>query len=313
MKILIAEDDLTTRRMLESVLKKWGYEVLSACNGTEAWAILTSDNPPRLAILDWEMPGLDGTDLCKLIRQKEEDKIDDQYTFLILLTAKGDKDNIIKGMEYGADDYVIKPYSPQELRLRIKAGVRIIELQSAMIAAKEMEEHLSRTDPLTGTLNRRAILEYVEKEMSRAARKREPLSLSILDIDFFKKVNDTYGHAAGDSVLIECVLRIEKALRKYDMVGRVGGEEFMVLLPDTEEEAASIVCEKIRKVISSGSFDFKGKHIEITASQGVATWDEICSIDDFIACVDDALYMAKKKGRDRVETYNMKIKQTTGT
>ncbi len=307
MKILIAEDDFTSRRMLESVLKKWGYEVLSACDGTEAWDILISDDPPRLAVLDWEMPGLDGTELCKLVRQKE--KGDENYTFLILLTAKGEKDNIVKGMEYGADDYVIKPYSPQELRLRIRAGVRIIELQSALIAAKEEQERLSRTDPLTGTLNRRAIIEHVEKEMSRAARKDEALSLSILDLDFFKTVNDTYGHAAGDAVLIECVSRIERALRKYDMLGRIGGEEFLILLPGTGEEAALIACEKIRETIAGGAVNFKGEEITITASQGVATWDGASCVDDFIVCIDDALYRAKKNGRDRVETYSLEEKK----
>ena len=311
MKILLAEDDFTSRKMLASVIKKWGYEVISAEDGTEAWKILNSKEPPRLAILDWEMPGLNGTEICKLVRQNEEGE--EKYTFLILLTAKGEQDNIVKGMEYGADDYVIKPYSPQELKLRIMAGARILELQSALIAAKEVQERLSRTDPLTGILNRRAIIEHVEKEMSRSSREGTTMSLSMLDIDFFKKVNDTYGHAAGDAVLVECVSRMERTIRKYDLLGRIGGEEFLILLPGTGAEEALIVCEKIRKVIKAGHVNFKGEEISITVSQGVATWDGVSSVDDFIARIDDALYSAKKNGRDRVEACYLQDKRILGS
>ncbi|MFA6567102.1 MAG: response regulator [Victivallales bacterium] len=168
MKILIAEDDLISRKMLESILSKWGYEVLAVGSGSEAWDILNSENSesaPQIAILDWMMPGMDGVEVCSKVRQSESGI--DHYTYIILLTAKTDKKDLITGMESGADDYILKPFDPHELGVRIRAGQRIIELQNQLRSAKEKHIILSMTDGLTGILNRRALYEALEKELLR--------------------------------------------------------------------------------------------------------------------------------------------------
>jgi len=204
-------------------------------------------------------------------------------------------------MTSGADDYVVKPFDQQELRMRVRAGQRIIELQSALIAAKEEVETLSKVDPLTGIWNRRAFLAELAAEMSRASRGGDRLGLSLLDIDHFKNVNDTYGHLTGDAVLRECVERITASVRPYDSVGRFGGEEFLVLLPGTGEDEVVIVGERIRHAIAQSPFDVGDEHIEVTVSQGVAIWDGKASVDDLIGSADTALYHAKDSGRNRVE------------
>ncbi|MCX6984612.1 MAG: response regulator, partial [Lentisphaerae bacterium] len=199
MRILIAEDDVISRKMLESILSKWGYEVLSVSSGSEAWDILNSESAPQIAILDWMMPGMTGVEVCSKVRQRESGI--DHYTYIILLTAKTEKKDLITGMESGADDYILKPFDPHELGVRIRAGQRIIELQNQLRNAKEKHVILSRTDGLTGILNRRAIYESLEKELLRSSREKTPLSIIMLDIDFFKKINDTCGHNGGDAVL----------------------------------------------------------------------------------------------------------------
>ena len=299
MKILIAEDDATSRRILEAALTKWGYEVVSVADGTEAWEEMQKLDVPRLAILDWMMPEMEGVEVCKKLREKEKDQ--EQYTYLILLTSKGAKENIVSGMEAGADDYIIKPFDQHELRVRIRAGQRIIQLQSELLAAKQDLLLLSRTDPLTGIFNRRAILSQIEKELSRAKRENKKLSLSLLDIDHFKKINDTYGHISGDKVLRECVKRIGSAMRIYDSLGRIGGEEFLVVIPGAKGNDARAIGERIRSMIGDKDILVNGSSIRVTISQGVVTWDGNMSVDELIARADQALYQAKENGRNRVE------------
>lgn len=300
MKILIAEDDLISRKMLESILSKWGYEVKAASSGTEAWEILNSDSAPQIAILDWMMPGMDGVEVCSKVRQRESGI--DHYTYIILLTAKTEKKDLITGMESGADDYILKPFDPHELGVRIRAGQRIIELQNQIRAAKERHLLLSRTDGLTGILNRRALYESLEKEILRAGREKTPLSIIMLDIDFFKKINDTYGHNAGDAVLKELVRRILAELRPYDTFGRYGGEEFIILLPGAFMYECLTVSERIRGAIRNKSFDIPPSGIQVTSSFGVAEFDFKENSDTLINRADVALYKAKKNGRDRIES-----------
>jgi len=299
MKILIAENDLTSRRILETILVKWGYEVISVADGNEAWDKLQKADAPKLAVIDWMMPGIEGVEICKKLREKEKDE--EQYTYLILLTSKGSKENIVHGMEAGADDYIVKPFDQHELRERISAGQRIIQLLSELEAAKQDLLLLSRTDPLTGALNRRAILLQIETEISRAKRENKRVSLSLLDIDYFKKINDTYGHMAGDDVLRECVKRIDSVIRMYDSLGRFGGDEFLIVLPDTEEVGAYTMGERVRSVIDDRDILINGSSIYVTISLGTVTWDGNGSVDDMIARADKALYQAKKNGRNRVE------------
>ena len=199
MRILIAEDDPTSRLILEGVLKKWGYVVEAVSDGSQAWERLQTDNPPRLVILDWMMPGFSGPELCSMIRAHTREE--DPYIYCILLSAKSKKEHIVKGMEAGADDYIIKPFDQHELRVRIRAGQRIIDLQSALRETREKLLQQSRIDPLTEIFNRRAIFERLRVELDRSRREQTSVSLFMLDIDHFKSVNDTYGHLAGDHVL----------------------------------------------------------------------------------------------------------------
>ena len=299
MKILIAEDDTVSRKMLESILSKWGYEVLAVGSGSEAWDILNSETSPQIAILDWIMPGMDGVEVCSKIRQRESGI--DRYTYTILLTAKTEKKDLIMGMESGADDYILKPFDPHELGVRIRAGQRIIELQNQLRNAKEKHIILSMTDGLTGILNRRAIYEVLEKEILRAAREKTPLSVIMLDIDFFKKVNDNYGHNAGDAVLKELTRRILAELRPYDTFGRYGGEEFIILLPGAFMYEVLAVAERIRGAIRNAPFDITPAGLHVTASFGVAEFDFKENSDALVNRADIALYKAKKNGRDRIE------------
>ena len=299
MRILIAEDDLISRRMLQSILSKLGYEVLAVGTGSEAWDILNSESAPQIAVLDWVMPGMHGTEVCSKVRQREAGI--DHYTFIILLTAKTDKKDLITGMEAGADDYVLKPFDPHELAVRIRAGQRIIELQNQLRDAKEKLIILSRTDSLTGVLNRRAVYEILDKEVTRSARKRTPLSTIMLDIDFFKKINDSYGHNAGDLVLKELARRIKAELRPYDAFGSYGGEEFIVLLPGVCIGEALFAAERIRGVIRGKLFDVTVSEIAVTASFGVAEFDFKENSDALVNRADIALYKAKRNGRDRIE------------
>ena len=299
MKILIAEDDVTSRRILEGVLSKWNYDVVSASDGNEAWEKLQRSDSPQIAILDWIMPGIEGIEICRRLRENKKDE--DQYTYLILLTAKNSKENIVRGMEAGADDYIVKPFDHHELRVRVRAGQRIIQLQSELLATKKDLLVQSRTDPLTGILNRRAILSQIEIELSRTKRDKNHLSLSLLDIDHFKKVNDAYGHIAGDAVLRECVKRIGDVIRPYDSIGRIGGEEFLILIPGTQEADAVSVTERIRSSVAEPDMHVNGSNIPITVSQGIVTCNRNTDVDVLIVMADKALYRAKENGRNRVE------------
>ena len=299
MRILIAEDDVTSRLILENMLIKWGYVVVSATDGNDAWKKLQEEDAPKLAILDWMMPGMEGIEICRKIR--ENSNKEDQYTYVTLLTAKESKENIVTGMDAGADDYITKPFDMHELRVRVRAGQRIVQLQSELLEAKKKLEIQSRTDPLTGVLNRRAILSHIGSELSRAKRGNTHISISMLDLDHFKKINDTFGHLAGDAVLRESMNRVEDAIRTYDAVGRFGGEEFIVVLPGAKQADAFTIAERIRLKINEKNADVGGVSIPFTTSQGVATCNGKSTVDKLIAKADEALYRAKENGRNRVE------------
>lgn len=299
MKILIAEDDVTSRLILKNMLNKWGYDVVSATDGHDAWKKLQEEDAPKLVILDWMMPGIEGIEICQKIR--ENSKKEDQYTYVTLLTAKESKENIITGMDAGADDYITKPFDLHELRVRVRAGQRIVQLQSELLEAKKKLEIQSRTDLLTGVLNRRAILSFIEKELSRTKRADSHISISILDLDHFKKINDTFGHLAGDAVLRESMNRVEDTIRMYDTIGRFGGEEFIVVLPGANQADAFAVAERIRIKINERTASVNGVGIPFTVSQGLATCNGELTMDELIAKADEALYRAKENGRNRVE------------
>lgn len=293
MKILIAEDDFTSRRMLENLMSKWDYEYVSAQNGDEAWQILQKENPPRLAILDWVMSGKDGAAVCRAVRGRIRPDWD-RYQYIILLTSKDSRGDIVSGLEAGADDYIIKPFDPNELKMRLKVGIRILELQDAL-------RYHATHDPLTNILNRGAIMARLRSEMSRAVRERSHLCVALLDIDNFKKINDTHGHSVGDLVLCEIVQRIRSAMRDYDVVGRYGGEEFLVVVPGADSESAVKVFDRIRRKVGEEEMEISGARLSITASLGVSVFEKQMDIDELTRFADMALYRAKKKGRNRVE------------
>jgi diguanylate cyclase (GGDEF)-like protein len=299
MKILIAEDEVVSRRMLESTLRKWGYDVVAATNGTEASQLLKQPDSPKLAILDWMMPGRDGVDLCRDIRSRGEVP----YTYILLLTGKTCKEDIIAGLDAGADDYITKPFEAQELKVRLRAGQRILQLQEELIAAREAMRDQATHDSLTGVWNRAAIMDVLGRELDRARREASNVAVIMADLDHFKSINDTYGHNAGDAVLCEATRRMGSSMRSYDSLGRVGGEEFLIVLPGCDSLNATCHAERMRSAISGVPVVTPEGSIAVTASLGVAIFGGgvYPDADVLIRGADAALYHAKHAGRNRVE------------
>lgn len=299
MKILIAEDDPVSRRVLEAFLVKWSYEVIVARNGAEAWDELQKQEAPMLAILDWMMPGMDGVQVCRKIREAK----DRPYVYILMLTAKERKQHILEGIEAGADEYLTKPFEPHELKAHLLAGRRILDLQDALIRAREELRVQATHDPLTGLCNHAEILGRLRVEVERARRQGTPVGVVMADLDYFKRINDTYGHPAGDTVLREVARRFRSAVRPYDSVGRYGGEEFMVVFPGCNSAAAVQQAERLRMSIREEPIALAGKSVAVTLSLGVAaaadpgSWDS----ESLLRLADTALYRAKAGGRDRVE------------
>lgn len=295
MKVLVADDDPTSRLVLNSVLRKWGYEVLTAEDGGKAWEILSSADPPPLAVLDWMMPVLDGPEICRRVRARKGRA----RPYLILLTAKDSPEDVAAGLDAGADDYLGKPFAPEELRARLAVGKRFAALYEQLLATQSELERQARTDALTGVLNRRAIMEELAREIARATRDQTPLAVAMLDIDHFKHVNDSYGHAVGDQVLQLVVERVKSRIRSYDLLGRFGGEEFLLVLPGIGESEAYSVCERVRETIKCCPLKLPEGDLSVTVSLGVAEYRSQ-SLDTLLAEVDNALYEAKRRGRDLV-------------
>ena len=291
MRILVAEDNRSSRMMLTGFLQQKGYEVEVAEDGRRALDLLLQDDPPRLAVLDWMMPGLEGPEVVRWVRRANQR--DKHYTYLILLTVRGAREHLLQGLEAGADDYVIKPFDPEELEMRIASGRRVVELHEQLLYA-------ATHDPLSGLLNRRALLEQEEAELTRSRRTGEPVSVAMMDLDRFKAINDRYGHLAGDEVLREAARLIQCNLREYDLCGRYGGEEFLLVFPGASAFEAAQVCERLRFRIADAPLEYQGQSLAFTASFGVAEYDRIGSLDALNAAADEALYRAKEAGRDRV-------------
>ena len=299
MKILIAEDDSISRRMLEAFLVKWGYEVVVATQGEEAWTILQGNDTPKLAILDWMMPGKDGIELCRGVRQRKNRP----YIYILLLTARGQKADVVQGLEAGADDYVTKPFDPFELRARVRAGRRIVELQEQLLLAREALRDQAWRDPLTDLWNHGTILGILRKEVVRASRTQSPFAIGMIDVDRFKAINDTYGHRAGDAVLREVARRMRGAMRTYDALGRYGGDEFLVVVPACDAAGAAGFAEGFRVRIDRKAMETPDGMIPVTISLGVAAVGNFqeASPEALVRVADAALYRAKIGGRNRVE------------
>jgi two-component system cell cycle response regulator len=295
-KILIADDDVTSRLILTGVLRKHGHEVVATVDGTEAWEAMRRPDAPILAILDWMMPGLSGVEVCRLVRGLQSD----QPPYLVILTSRGEKTDIVEGLEAGADDYLAKPFDPGELRARVDVGGRVIELQVRLREAYEAAAYEAQHDPLTGALNRRAFRDVLTRAVSEERHHHRGLAIGICDVDEFKKVNDAHGHQVGDEVLCGLVRIVTGALRASDVLSRVGGDEFVVVAEGLGAADAGALFERMRAAVAADPIATEAGNVRITISVGVASW----RVDDterlVFARADEALYRAKSDGRDRV-------------
>jgi two-component system cell cycle response regulator len=296
MKVLVADDDLVARRVLTTLLGRWGYDVVVAADGDAAWAVLSGPDAPRIAILDWEMPGADGVEICHRLRAD----VSQPYTYVLLVTGREARGDVLAGLNSGADDYVTKPFDAAELGARLRVGRRIATLQKELITAGEMLRYQALHDGLTGVLNRAGILEILASEASDLGRNGGSLGALMVDLDHFKRINDTWGHAAGDAVLREVVRRIAGVVRPYDQVGRVGGEEFLVLLPLCSMGGAVEVAERVRLAVRDEPVVFDRGSLRVTCSIGVATTETVDGCERLVREADHELYRAKNLGRDRV-------------
>jgi diguanylate cyclase (GGDEF)-like protein len=316
MKVLVADDSPLQRKILDQRLVAWGYDVRLASDGNEALAILENESDVRLAIVDGAMPGLTGPELCKTVRTGNR-----PYVYIILLSANDRDDDIKHGFEYGADDYLCKPFKDFELRARLNVGMRILDAQKELLESRERLacqaadlEFQAAHDALTRLWNRGGILELLKTEFSRAQRTAQPFSVCLADLDHFKRINDTYGHLAGDEVLHAAGVRMSDALRRYDHLGRYGGEEFLVVLPGCTAETAMTIAERLRRSVADQAIVAIPEAIQttmsvvscpepihMTISIGVSEWQAGMEISDLLRQADVALYRAKGLGRNRVE------------
>ena len=297
MRILIADDDRMSRRLLEGALKQMGHQVVSVADGLEAIRVSALPDSPPLAILDWMMPGADGLAVCRAIRQRAG-----QYIYIILLTARNRQEDMVEGLLAEADDFLKKPLDPVELRARLRSGERVLALQERLLVAQETLRHQATHDVLTGIWNRAMVVDQLERELARARREGQSLAIILADLDHFKSVNDTYGHAAGDAVLREAAARLVGVPRRYDFVGRYGGEEFLLVLPNCELPEAALVAERVRTAVAADPISVGTIGLPLTVSLGVAcTSGKYEAADVLLQQADEALYHAKAMGRNRAE------------
>jgi diguanylate cyclase (GGDEF)-like protein len=299
MKILIAEDDSVSRLLMQRTLEKFGYDVVLAEDGRTAAEILLQRGGPRLALIDWMMPELDGLGLCREVRSAQRDGA---YVYILLLTSRQDAEDVVAGLEAGADDYITKPFHPAVLRARLHTGRRILLLEEKLVRAREEMRFKATHDALTSLWNRASILSKARSELHRSAREARPFSLLLCDIDHFKRVNDNHGHLAGDVVLEEVARRLISSVRDYDAVGRYGGEEFLIIFGNCDEDSLKARAEQIRAAIASMPIQAGNAELSVSISIGAMThccWESDIPLESIIARADAALYNAKAGGRNR--------------
>lgn len=302
MQALVVDDSAVYRKLIGDHLRSWDFGVTLAETGSEAWQILEQKDAPKLVLLDWVLPDLDGIELCQRIRQAGSSG---PYVYVILLTSKEGRQNMLDAMQAGADDFLVKPFDELELKARLLVGKRILDLQDELVSARESMRHAATHDSLTGLLNRGEIINMLERELERARRERKPVGVVLGDIDHFKSVNDTLGHLFGDEALREIGRRLRAQLRIYDGVGRYGGEEFLMVLPTCDLPHALARANELREVIASAPVLCSGEERLITMSMGVAVsaCDGKNELETLLNQADAGLYAAKDNGRNRIEHF----------
>lgn len=298
-RVLLVDDSAVYQRIILDHLHDWGFDVTVAKDGEEAWGLLQQPNSPRLVLMDWVMPRMDGLELSRRLRALPSTL---PYIYTLLLTGKDSRSDLLKAMDAGVDDYITKPFDDLELKARLFAGQRVINLQNQLLATRKILEHAASYDHLTGLMNRREIMESLQRELSRAKREHSPLTIAMIDVDHFKKVNDEFGHLFGDEALQEVARRLQSQLRSYDSVGRYGGEEFLLVLPGCDLASALSRTDHIRYFMQLTPVTALGKCTPITVSIGVATMNRQTEVElkSLLTQADIGLYEAKKNGRNRV-------------
>lgn len=296
--VAIVDDDPAIRRLVRMFLRREGYQVFECTTGQDARDQL-GDTMWDICILDRRLPDIDGAHLCKELKGNENFR--DRY--IIMLTGEDEQQDKVEGLDLGADDYVTKPFQHAELLARVRAAKRIVDLQAELKERNAALGRLSITDGLTGLNNHRHFQDELLRAFEESDRYDRPLSLALIDIDFFKKINDTHGHAAGDEVLREVSRIFTDSIRAADVAARYGGEEFTIMMPETDLAEGVQVAEKIRSLIENHTFHTEAGDLPITVSIGVATYprSRMHSARELIEAADKALYRAKRGGRNQVQ------------
>jgi diguanylate cyclase (GGDEF)-like protein len=296
--VLVVDDSAIARKLVEHALPQNEYAIISAKTGSQALD-LYREHRPGLVITDWLMPDLSGIELCERIRSE----FADSFTYIIILTAESEKAKVVTGLKAGADEYLTKPFDSAELRARTEVGRRIVELHRELEAKNRLLEQLALTDVLTGLPNRRAIEEWARRQLSGALRHDFSFWVIMSDLDQFKLINDTCGHDAGDVVLKKFADTLKANSRHSDICGRIGGDEFLIVITHVDEEGVRLAIERMRQQIELQTFTFGAQEVGVSASFGIAGFrhGQTIDFDRLVTQADGALYSAKRLGRNRVE------------
>ncbi len=299
MRILVAENDPVVLGLLEDNLTQWGYEVVICGDGADAWRVLQEDDPPTLALLEWDLPEIDGPRICQQYRELEGRP----YVYTILLTNERPKDQMLKGLEAGADEYIVKPVDVYELQVRMRAGSRIVRLQEAFLSVLKLSEHEAAHDPLTGLWNRPAVADLLLKELGRSKRDKAPVGVIAAGLDQSDRLAQRYGEMTRDSILREVVLRIHSTVRSYDLVGRVGDEDFLIVAPGCDRETARLLAERLSSSVRRFRAAIGDVIVPLTMSCGVVSGDgaKHRNAESLMKLAEKALSTARKQGGGVVE------------
>jgi diguanylate cyclase (GGDEF)-like protein len=297
LQVLVVDDSPVYRKLIEHTLEDGGYSPLFAKSGREALE-LYAQHAPAIVITDWLMPDFSGAELCERIRGDAQRL----YTYIIVVTSISEKDNVVRGLAAGADDYLTKPFDPGELLARIGVGRRTIDLHREIEAKNKLLDEMAHTDPLTGLPNRRAIEEWAVRQLRGAARHGFSVWVAHADLDNFKSINDSYGHDAGDQVLQKFGEVLRESTRASDISGRMGGDEFLLVMTHLDEKSTRLTVERLRGQFAALKFTFGGETVSVTASFGIAGFQgkEPPDFARLVKQADKALYSGKRAGRNQV-------------